>query len=274
MAIAESTPDLWELTQHPDDSGNVGLFYSLHNQNTGTLILIDGGNPQNADRVRQVIEDNGGKVDHWFLTHYHGDHISAFNALYPEYKDRIGTVYINPLDWETFEPIANYWDTPEAFSQFLEQTADADNVTTLYTGDELDIEGIHIKVLSAFDEHVRELSTDWPNDSSLVMKFNFTEDTLLILGDLARGAIPLGEYLVDTYGDELHADYVQAGHHGNWGQPISFYEAIMPKVLFQDCPEWVMVGEDYDAKDLKAWCDENGIETHDYRDAPTSFILK
>lgn len=106
------------------------------------------------------------------------------------------------------------------------------------------------------------------------MKFQFSQDSLLILGDLARGAIPLGEYLVETYGDELHADYVQAGHHGNWGQPISFYEAVQPKVLFQDCPEWIMVGEKYDAKDLKAWCDENGIETHDYRDAPTSFVLK
>ena len=169
--------------------------------------------------------------------------------------------------------MAKYWDTPEAFSLFLEQTKDADNVITLYTGDELDIDNIHIKVFSAFDEHVRELSTDWPNDSSLVFKMQFEQDSVLFMGDLARGAIPLGEYLVETYGDELHADYVQSGHHGNWGLPISFYEVIKPKVLFQDAPEWVMVGEDYDAKDLKAWCDEHGIETHDYRDAPTSFVL-
>jgi hypothetical protein len=128
-------------------------------------------------------------------------------------------------------------------------------------------------VFSAFDEHVRELSSDWPNDSSLIMKFQFSQDSLLILGDLARGGIPLGKYLIETYGSRLHADYVQAGHHGNWGQPISFYEAIQPKVLFQDAPEWLMTGEDYDAKDLKAWCDAQGIETHDFRDAPSSFIL-
>lgn len=34
-----------------------------------------------------------------------------------------------------------------------------------------------------------------------------------------------------------------------------------------------MIGDYYDAKDLKAWCDEHGIETHDFRDAPTSFVL-
>lgn len=274
-ALAESSTDPWFLTQHPDDSGNVGLFYSIHNLKTGTLILIDGGNPQNADRVRKVIDDNDGKVDYWFLTHYHGDHIGAFNELWPEYRDGIGTVFVNPLDWETFEPIYHEWDTPEAFSTFLTQTADADNVITLHTGDELDIDDIHITVFSAFDEHVKELSTDWPNDSSLVMKFQFTEDSLLITGDLSRAGVPLGQYLLDTYGaDALHADYVQAGHHGNWGQPISFYEALKPKVLFQDGPEWLMVGEDYDAKDLRAWCDENGIEAHDYRDAPNGFVLK
>lgn len=265
----------WQLTQHPDDSGNQGLFYSLQNRNTGTLILIDGGNPQNANQVKQVIKKKGGKVDYWFLTHYHNDHIGAFNALWAEYRDRIGTVYVNPLDWETFKPIIHPWDTPESFSTFIEQTADADNVITLYTGDELDIDGAHVKVYSAFDEHVRELSTDWPNDSSLVMKFQFAQDSLLITGDLSRAAIPLGEYLLETYGtSELHADYVQAGHHGNWGQPIAFYEALQPRVLFQDAPEWLMTGDEYDAKDLKVWRDSHGIETHDFRDAPKSFDLK
>lgn len=80
--------------------------------------------------------------------------------------------------------------------------------------------------------------------------------------------------MIDSYGaDVLHAEYVQSGHHGNNSLPISFYEAISPRVLFLDGPEWLMTGEDYNAKDLLAWCDEHGIETHDYRDAPTSFVL-
>lgn len=209
------------------------------------------------------------------MTHYHGDHIGAFNALWSDYRDRIETVYVNPLDWDTFESVAQDWDTPKAFSNFLEQTADADNIVTLYRDDTLEIDGIQVRVYNAFDEHVRELSTDWPNDSSLVMKFSFSEDTVLFMGDLSRGGIPLGQYLLDTYGaDALHADYVQAGHHGNWGMPISFYEAIRPSVLFQDAPEKIMTGEKYDAKDLNAWCQANGIATYDYRQAPSSFILK
>lgn len=263
----------WELTQYPDASGNVGLFYSLYNPADGTLVLVDSGNPENADTVRQVIDSHGGHVTAWFLTHYHGDHIGAFNAVYEQYKDQIDVIYVNPLDWDTFEPIYHDWDTPEAFSGFLEMTKDAKNVVTLYAGNELGIDGLKIKVFSSFDEHVRELSTDWPNDSSIVFKVSAQEESVLFMGDLSRAAKPLGQYIIDTYGaDEVHADYIQAGHHGNWGQPISFYEQLKPRVIFQDCPEWVF-GDTYDAKDLKAWCEENGIETFDYRDTPVTVIL-
>ena len=48
---------------------------------------------------------------------------------------------------------------------------------------------------------------------------------------------------------------------------------LMPKEMFFDGPEWLMTGEDYDAKDLLAWCEENGIITHDFRQAPTTVIL-
>lgn len=275
VAATRGAEPAWMLTQYSDDSGNQGLCYALVNRNNGDLIMIDGGTDANAEKVRGIIRAHGGKVRAWFLTHYHVDHIGAFNAVWPEYRDSIERVYVNPLDWETFEPIHHDWDTPEAFALFLEQTEGAENVTTLYTGDTLNVDGVDVRVFSAFDEHVRELSTDWPNDSSLVMKFSFAEDSLLILGDLSRGGVPLGQYLLDTFGAEaLHAKYVQAGHHGNWGQPIAFYEAIRPEVLFSDGPEWLMTGADYDARDLQAWCHENGIETYDFRQAPSSFRLK
>lgn len=271
----EKNPEVWRLTQYLDKSGSQGMFYSLYRPEDKTLILVDGGNPPNAQQVKQVIDSHGGHVHAWFLTHYHGDHIGAFNELYEEYKDRIDTIYVNPLDWETFESVYHDWDTPEAFSSFLEKTKDAENVVTLHTGDELSISNLKIKVFSAFDEHVRELSTDWPNDSSLVFKVSGDEDSVLFLGDLSRAGVPLGQYIIDTWGAEnVHADYIQAGHHGNWGQPVSFYEQLNPKVIFQDGPEWLMTGEQYDAKDLKAWCKEKGITTYDFTQAPVTLELR
>jgi glyoxylase-like metal-dependent hydrolase (beta-lactamase superfamily II) len=93
---AEENDSSWTLTQHYG-GGDVGMFYTIKNSADGTHIFIDGGLPENAEYVRQIIDANGGKVDYWFLTHYHADHCGAFNELYPEYRDKIGTIYITPL---------------------------------------------------------------------------------------------------------------------------------------------------------------------------------
>lgn len=263
----------WVLTQYPDASGNNAMCYSLVNRADGTLILVDGGWHANADTVRRIIDENGGRVKAWFLTHYHGDHIGAFNEVYSEYRDRIETIYVNPLDWQTFEPLAKYWDTPEEFTAFLEHTADANNVVKLYRGDTLKIDDINVRVFSSFDENVKQITGDWPNNSSLVFKLSFGEDSVLFMGDVWTGE--MSQYLLDSYGAEaLHADYIQSGHHGNGSVPNEFYGALKPKTIFLDGPEWLMTGENYTAKDLLAWCAENGIATYDYRTAPNSFILK
>ena len=93
---AEENDSSWTLTQRYG-GGDVGMFYTIKNSADGTHIFIDGGLPENAEYVRQIIDANGGKVDYWFLTHYHADHCGAFNELYPEYRDKIGTIYITPL---------------------------------------------------------------------------------------------------------------------------------------------------------------------------------
>ena len=137
--------DSWTLTQYYA-GGTVGMFYTINNSADGTLILIDGGLPENAGYVRQIIDANGGKVDYWFLTHYHADHCGAFNELYPEYRDRIGTIYITPMTWEEYEPNINPWDRPEIFQAFLELTKDAENIVPLHRGDEFGIGSLSFTV--------------------------------------------------------------------------------------------------------------------------------
>ena len=122
LLFSASRPDRWILTQYSDATGNQSMFYSLVNERDKTLILIDGGWTENAANVETVINENGGQVAAWFMTHYHEDHCGAFNALWPKYRDNIDVVYTTPLIWEDFIEVAQYWDTPETFSTFLEQT--------------------------------------------------------------------------------------------------------------------------------------------------------
>ena len=256
----------WTLTQYGDVSGNQAMCYSLVDNENGNLILIDGGWSENADTVKSIIIINGNHVEAWFLTHYHSDHVGAFNELYEEYRDKIESVYVTPLTWEDYEPVYKSYDSPEAFQRFLDITYSDDKITYLNRDDELDLGIFHIKVFNAYDQYVDQYARDIVNNCSLVLQFKTEEDSILFCGDLSSDE--LSNYLIDTYGDELCSDIVQPGHHGNWGPPISFYESVKPEIMLFDAPEWLMSGEEYDAKDLKAWCDENNIKVYDYSTAP------
>ncbi len=265
-ALAEND---WILTQYADISGNQAMCYSLTN---GTdLILVDGGWVDNAPQVKEVIESNGGYVTAWILTHYHNDHADAFNALWDEYKEKIDAIYCTPLDWNEFMEQARPWDSLETYETFLKNTENDERVIRLNRGEELEIAGLKVKVFNAYDEMVKKYS-DYANNCSLVLKITNKEQSVLFLGDVWNKE--LGMEILNLYGAEaMRADYVQSGHHGNNTQSFEFYKAVNPSVIFLDGPEWLMTGEDYDAKDLLAWCEENGIKSCDYRSAPTSYPL-
>lgn len=265
---AETTGS-WTLTQYYA-GGSVGMFYSINNPSDGTLILIDGGLPENSDYVRQIIEDFGGKIDYWILTHYHADHCGAFNELYPEYKDKIGTIYITPLTWEEYEPNINSWDRPEIFQAFLELTKDAESITPLHRGDEFEIEDLKFTVFNAWDDEVT--CSEPANNCSLMFKVESANTSVLFFGDVSF----LSPYILEKYGAEaLHADYVQAGHHG-WQVPMEVYEAIEPSEMFIDAMDDLLNSPDYYDRHgvLVRWCEENGISMHKMSDAPYSIVLE
>lgn len=255
----------WILTQY-----SAAGFYSIVNLSDGTLILIDSGNPENADQVRQVIEVNGGKVDYWFMTHYHADHCGAFNAVYPEYKDKIGTIYITPLTWEEYEPNINPWDAPETFQLFFEQTKGAENIVALHRGDEFDIGDLHFIIFNAWDDEVT--CSEIANNCSLMFKVQSANSSFLFFGDVSF----LSSYILEKYGAKaLHADYVQAGHHG-WQVPMGVYEAIEPGEMFIDAMDELINSPEYVDRHgvLVRWCQEHEIPYHTLNGTPYSIELE
>ncbi len=159
----------WAFTQYSDLSGNQAMCYSLVDEITGDLILIDGGWVENAEQVRDIIESHGGKVKAWILTHYHGDHAGAFTQLYEEYQDRIETVYATPLDWDDFSGAAKYWDTPEIFEAFLNLTEGKENIVYMDCEEEFDIGRFHFKYFNTYDDQVQAVG-HIANNCSLVLK--------------------------------------------------------------------------------------------------------
>lgn len=227
------------VTQYADVTGNQAMFYTIETR--AGLIVIDGGNVGNEDYVRSVIQEKGGHVAAWFLTHPHPDHIGVFNMLWEEMQSDIDAVYAPDIDYLTYRERAFEWDGFECFETFLNHMADTDKLTFLYTGDEIQAAGLRFKILHACGDYVYENSRDIGNDSGLVIKVMNEREAMLFCSDVG---INMADKIVAEYGGELKCDYIQMGHHGNGGLSEQFYRLAAPGTAFFDAPEWLMNPEE------------------------------
>ncbi|MCR5593835.1 MAG: hypothetical protein K6F79_08850 [Saccharofermentans sp.] len=262
-------PAAWTITEFDDVQGNQGMFYTMRNNEDGTLIVVDGGHAENTTQVRSVINLMGGRVDHWFLTHYDEDHACVFNEIYADPDGiEIGEVYATPLDYDYYMTFAveRWWDTPWVYEQFLSQTEGDERIHYLARDDVFEIDGLTVEVFNSYDDIVIGTgSPDVANFASLVFKISGQEDSILFCGDVYG---QLWVLLTEMYGDRLAARYVQPGHHGNNHVDSEYWSVVNADVMFFDGPSWLTTSDDHDAKRLIEWCHSNGIETYEFATAP------
>ena len=262
----------WTITEFSDDSGNQAMFYTMRNNDDGTLIVIDGGYDANTAQVRSIINLFGGKVDYWFLTHYDEDHASVFNSIYADTQGiEIGEVYCTPLDYDYYLECAaeRWWDVPWVYEQFLNQTAGDERINYLARDDVFEIDGLTIEVFNSYDQIVLDTGTqDVANYGSLMFKIIGAEDSFLVCGDVTG---TICSTVLAMYGDKLEANYVQFGHHGNNHLNPEDWAVVNAEVAFFDGPSWLNESDEYSAKALIEWCHENGIETYEFATAPNYF---
>ncbi len=264
----------WTVTEYATDSGDQCMCYTVVNKADGTLIVIDGGDAENEATVRKAIKENGNHVTAWILTHYHQDHIDAFNAIYADPQGiTIDDIYVTPLDSDTFYSVAKEWDDVDSYDTFMSLTSEADNINYVARDDVLTFDDLTITFFNAFDQVVASYTEDIPNDDSLVFKMDTGKRSMLICGDCHSSY--MASYLVDTYGDDLQADILQCGHHGNNSMPVDtgFYDVVSPKVAIFDCPDWVYTSAQYTAGALAAELNDRGIRTVYFATAPNIFGL-
>lgn len=262
----------WLLKQYSDQTGSQAMFYTLRSP-TGFFVVIDGGTTGNSTYVRQVINENGGKVDVWFLTHPHPDHIGAFNEIYADPQGiMIKQIYDTPMDLQYYDSVDYEWDGIEYYKRYLQLTANAPNVSHLYVGDVLHLEDFQVKVLNSYNDELKYISKDIGNDAGLMLKFSGKKDTLLFCADVHSKAV--GERLIQRWGTELQSEYVQLGHHGNGSFPAEFYDYINPQVALFDAPAWLVYGEQFTTLELMKHLQARQIAVVDFTSAPNSFLIE
>lgn len=265
--------NLYRVTQYASVTGNQAMIYSIEDCQ-GHFVLVDGGWYEDEENVKTLIEDlGGGEVDAWILTHPHQDHIGAFNALMRDCPDEveIGTIYVSDFDYDQYHDEAMDWDGFWVYEDFLSVTEGMTNLTELHAGDELDLIGLNMKVLSSYSNKVP--GTDASNDGSLMFKLTGEETSMLFCGDVGKR---MSKVLIKQWGEELKSDYIQMGHHGNGGLSKKFYKKTAPSVAFFDAPQWLMnaEGSSYTTPKNRKIMENMGAEIVSYVTAPNSVIIK
>ena len=260
----------WKVTQYADESGGQANFYTL-SSNRGDLIVVDGGTEENADYVKSVIEEKGGEVDAWILTHPHPDHIGAFVQLYQDPEIRIEKVYDNGVALTEYEAVDQEWDEIAIFKEYLTITDGAGNVESVNEGEELLFDALSVKFYNGYQKGMASEIKDMPNNSSLVFKAESEDKSILFTGDCYEET--LSQKMLQKYGDELHVDYVQMAHHGNNTLPIDFYKNTGATVAFFDAPEWLIQGQNYDTLQNMRAMEELGMTIYDYTSCPNEIDL-
>lgn len=251
--VSSYIPDLkphkegWKITQFGDVMQQQEMCYTI-TTDTG-LVIVDGGQAYEEEKLRNIIAQYGNHVEAWILTHPHPDHITSFLNIYENLQGiQIHHVYTIELpDMETLKKNAS-WEDYSDLERF--RSLDIPNLEYLHKGDKKSVMGLELEVLSAYDSKIDELSNDLMNDGSLLFRVKGKEESMLFCADVgsAGGKTDkvrkrMTKYLVEEYGDSLKSDYVQMAHHGFQGLGREFYEKVDPKAAFFDAPYWLMNGE-------------------------------
>ena len=202
------------------------------------VAVMDGGRTEDAEYLFNFLNRYTTKVDAWFVSHFHSDHIGALITLLNEYDISIDTLYYDFRgasndDWVGDSENFCITDLNEAVENHPEKVK---NVVTTKAGDVFTYGSMTMKVLNDgyFGPGVNP-----GNDSSVVFKMETPKESVLFCGDLGvRGDVYLND---PAFAEEIGScRVVQLGHHGQNGCTEKFYRAIDDiKVCLYCAPDWL-----------------------------------
>ena len=198
----------------------------------GDVIGIDCGTAHEAEEVERVALSLGGKVDCWFLTHAHFDHIEGLTEILRRGKLKIGGVCyaFPPIDY--IARVERNEGRRECVTD-LERAIGQSGVPRIRPQKGKRISVGHFSVLPLSDGSA---VGETLNPSSVVYRVETRGDSVLFLGDMDFRA---EEKILREFPEELRCPVVQMAHHGQNGVSEAFYRHIRPKVCLWPTPDWL-----------------------------------
>lgn len=227
----QATPSETQTSEVLATTGNGTLEVHFINVGQSTALLLvspenetmlvdtgdftDDGETVLAYLQREEIE----RLDHLVVSHNDADHIGGNAAVITYYEteaEGVGAVYDPGIaaNTRTFE---RYLDAVEEHNVTLFQ---------MRAGDDLPFAGVETAVLGPPDPYIENGER---NENNIVLKLTHGRATFLLTGDAESGQ---EGHLVETYGSQLNASVLKAGHHGSntsTGGPL--LDAATPQVV-------------------------------------------
>lgn len=258
---ADDTFTLWQL---PSRTDNIGNSYVIQTPG-GKLIVMDGGLATEMEYLRGFIDAlGGGKVDTWFISHPHDDHMTALTGFLEKPDGlEIGRICHSRFTEEIILTETGSIPSVRRFYAALDAAQDVE-VIDCHCGDEFETDGVHFKILS---EKNPEMLTHY-NDHSMVIKVWDDHKSVVFLGDLG---VEGGRKLMNSeYMKDVDCDYLQMAHHGQAGCDKEFYNKASFRACLWPTPTWVYnndLGQGFNTGHLKTvevrgWMEDKGITEH------------
>ena len=173
---------------------------------SGRQILIDGGRPDSPilQRLSKYMPFYDRHIDIVVATHMDADHIGGLVDVLENFE--VDMVLVSTS--EANSPLS------QKFWQVIEDKNIA--VIKTETGDlfKLDTD-IEMRTLHP----APEFKTNDDNDTSLVFKLVYLEDSFLLTGDIEKRA----EYALAQSGIDITADVLKVGHHGSNTSSVQYF---------------------------------------------------
>lgn len=253
---------LWQL---PSQTGTQMNSYVLRTAGA-EVIVIDGGLAGDAPYLSGFLGALGNRVDAWFVSHPHLDHVDALTAILEKPAGlHIHALYGSLPDeaWMREHDDGGALQTMLSLNAAL--AASGHTVLELRPGQKIGFDGATFEILGVRNP---ELTVNAINNQSAVWRVDGGSTSILFLGDLG---IEGGEKLLaGPYRSRVPADCVQMAHHGQSGVNESFYQAVGPKYLLWPTPDWLWENDSgggrnsgpWETLTVRAWMDKLNIEKH------------
>ena len=233
----------------------------------GKVIVIDGGYKFETDYFVQYLKAVTGqkvpKIDAWFLTHPHTDHVQVFNEVAENRTHQL-----------TFDKVIHHYAPYEYYAAIdssdaqegAEMVAELDRlsknfpekVQVINDGDVFNIGAAKITTLYTFDP-----AFEIVNDSSLIFRMDLGGKSIMFTGDayVFSGNKVLAN---PEYKELLDCDICKMSHHGQAGVTKEFYQAVNPEICLWPTPTWVWNNSHetivLQTPEVRAWIEEIGVE--------------